>query len=72
MAEESVGLNITREDLAKLAEVNPLAWEQLLHIADMRIAYEALKASEMRVQELEGMLEGETSPSVNGVTANAE
>ena len=49
MGEEQVGLSITREDLAQLAQVNPLAWEQLLHIADMRIANE-------RIEELEAEL----------------
>ena len=37
MAEEQVGLEISVEDLKALAEINPLAWAQLLHIADVRI-----------------------------------
>ena len=39
-------INIELEDLHELARINPLAWEQLLHIADSRI----LKA---RIAELE-------------------
>jgi len=39
-------INIDLSDLEELARVNPLAWEQLLHIADTRI----LKA---RIAELE-------------------
>ena len=50
MAEEQVGLEISVEDLKALAEINPLAWAQLLHIADVRI----LKA---KIAELEGDLE---------------
>ena len=30
-------INIELEDLRELARINPLAWEQLLHIADSRI-----------------------------------
>ena len=30
-------INIELEDLQELARINPLAWEQLLHIADNRI-----------------------------------
>ena len=30
-------INIELEDLQELARINPLAWEQLLHIADSRI-----------------------------------
>ena len=70
MAEESMGLSVTKEDLIKLAEINPLAWEQLLHIADMRIAYGAVQDAQMRIQQLEAMLEGKESPSLNGVGAN--
>jgi len=29
-------INIELEDLHELAKINPLAWEQLLHIADNR------------------------------------
>ena len=39
-------INIELEDLQELARINPLAWEQLLHIADSRI----LKA---RIHDLE-------------------
>ena len=37
MADKQVGLNIDVSDLQTLAGVNPLAWEQLLHIADVRV-----------------------------------
>jgi hypothetical protein len=30
-------IKIELEDLQELARINPLAWEQLLHIADSRI-----------------------------------
>ena len=46
MGEEQMGLEISVEDLKALAGINPLAWAQLLHIADVRI----LKA---RIEELE-------------------
>jgi len=42
-------LEISIEDLRSLAEINPLAWEQLLHIADLRLA-------NTRIQELEARL----------------
>jgi len=35
--EETPQNNIELEDLQELARINPLAWEQLLHIADSRI-----------------------------------
>lgn len=37
MGEEQMGLEISVEDLKALAQINPLAWAQLLHIADVRI-----------------------------------
>ena len=37
LEEETPQINIELEDLQELAKVNPLAWEQLLHIADNRI-----------------------------------
>ena len=39
-------INIELEDLQELARINPLAWEQLLHIADNRIL-------QARIAELE-------------------
>ena len=42
-------LNIELVDLQELATVNPLAWEQLVHIADNR-------RNEERVAELEAQL----------------
>ena len=56
MAEEQVGLNIDVLDLRALAEINPLAWEQLLHIADARI----LKT---RISQLESDLDMALNPS---------
>ena len=32
-------INIELEDLQELARINPLAWEQILHIADSRILH---------------------------------
>jgi hypothetical protein len=40
-------INIDLVDLEELARVNPLAWEQLLHIADTRI----LKARIAKLEE---------------------
>ena len=37
MEEEVPQITIEMADLEELAKVNPLAWEQLLHIADTRI-----------------------------------
>jgi hypothetical protein len=37
MAKKSEELNIELVDLQELARINPLAWEQLVHIADNRI-----------------------------------
>ena len=66
MGEEQVGLSITREDLAQLAHVNPLAWEQLLHIADMRIANEKISFLENRIRDLGDDLEESESVDLNG------
>tara|TARA_R110000824_G_scaffold238121_2_gene426869 strand:+ start:3614 stop:3838 length:225 start_codon:yes stop_codon:yes gene_type:complete len=51
MAEESVGLSITIEDITKLSEINPLAWEQLLHIADVRVLKEKIAELEKESEE---------------------
>ncbi len=61
-----MGLSITREDLAQLAQVNPLAWEQLLHIADMRIANEKISFLENRIRDLGDDLEESESVDLNG------
>ena len=53
-------INIELEDLQELARINPLAWEQLLHIADSRI----LRA---RIAELEnGNADHELTLNSNG------
>ena len=49
MAEEQVGLSISREDLAQLAQV--------LHIADMRLANERITFLENRIKDLDSDLE---------------
>ena len=46
MQDEVPQINIELEDLQELARINPLAWEQLLHIADNRIL-------QARITELE-------------------
>ena len=46
-------INIELDDLKELARINPLAWEQLIHIADNRRHAE-------RIAELEGRDEAET------------
>ena len=53
-------ITIEMVDLQELARINPLAWEQLLHIADSRI----LKA---RIAELEnGNADHELTLNPNG------
>tara|TARA_R110000765_G_scaffold58062_1_gene113475 strand:- start:248 stop:445 length:198 start_codon:yes stop_codon:yes gene_type:complete len=42
----AVELNIELEDLHELAKINPLAWEQLMHIVDNR-------QKDQRIAELE-------------------
>ena len=39
-------ITIERADLEALAKLNPLAWEQLLHIADTRILKARISALE--------------------------
>ena len=46
-------INIELDDLKELARINPLAWEQLIHIADNRRNAE-------RIAELEGRVDAET------------
>jgi len=58
MAEKQVGLNIDVADLQALAQINPLAWEQLLHIADVRALNE-------RITELESENDRLTTRAVN-------
>ena len=47
--DQPLSMNIEVEDLRQLANINPLAWEQLLHIVDNRINAE-------KIAELEGHL----------------
>ena len=44
-----MGINIEVEDLKELARINPVAWEQLLHIVDNR-------EKDARIAELEDHL----------------
>jgi len=44
-----LGINIEVEDLKELARINPVAWEQLLHIVDNR-------EKDARIAELEDHL----------------
>ena len=46
-------VNIELEDLRELARINPMAWEQLLHIADNR-------QNAKRIAELESRVNAET------------
>ena len=52
MGEEQMGLEISVEDLKALAEINPLAWAQLLHIADVRILKAKIADLEARLAEV--------------------
>ena len=47
--DDAIQINIELEDLHELARINPLAWEQLLHIGDNRRNAE-------KIAELEGHL----------------
>jgi hypothetical protein len=60
MQDEVPQINIELEDLQELARINPLAWEQLLHIADSRILH-------ARIAELEnGNADHELTLNSNG------
>ena len=45
-------VNIELEDLQELARINPLAWEQLLHIADNRRSREKIIGLTEQLQRL--------------------
>jgi len=47
--DQPLGINIEVEDLKELARINPVAWEQLLHIVDNR-------EKDARIAELEDHL----------------
>jgi len=49
-------INIELEDLRELARINPLAWEQLLHIADKRLDRDCILEQIGRIEVLEGQL----------------
>lgn len=64
-------LEITIEDLKTLAEINPLAWEQLLHIADARIANQEINRLKAENARLSGLhTEAEGLPEVLTTTEN--
>ena len=46
----AIQVNIELEDLQELATINPLAWEQLLHIADNRRNAERVAELEIQLQ----------------------
>ena len=46
MDENMTHITIEMSDLEELARVNPLAWEQLMHIADKRILQARIAALE--------------------------
>ena len=65
--DDAIQINIELEDLRELARINPLAWEQLLHIGDNRRNAE-------KITELEGHLAHahETVLSEHRVVTKAE
>ena len=65
--ENTSEVNIEIEDLEELAKINPVAWEQLLHIVDNRQNTE-------RIADLEAHLAKahETVQSEHGVVTKAE
>ena len=52
MAEPSGEVNIELGDLQELARINPLAWEQLLHIADNRRNAEQIEGLKEQLRDL--------------------
>ena len=61
-------INIELSDLEELARINPMAWEQLLHIADNRV-------NAARIADLEAHLakaHSEVSQKSNGVAKALE
>ena len=52
MAEPSGEINIELGDLQELARINPLAWEQLLHIADNRRNAEQIEGLKEQLRDL--------------------
>jgi hypothetical protein len=68
MDDPSNAVNIELEDLQELARINPLAWEQILHIADNRRNAERIKDLEAHLDQAHKY--GETRKQVsNGVVA---
>ena len=52
--DDAVQINIELEDLHELARINPLAWEQLLHISDNRQNAERISELEDRLSFILG------------------
>tara|TARA_R110000824_G_scaffold400585_1_gene608372 strand:+ start:51 stop:338 length:288 start_codon:yes stop_codon:yes gene_type:complete len=50
--DDAIQINIELEDLHELARINPLAWEQLLHIVDNRHNVEQITALQEQLQRL--------------------
>jgi len=51
--DQPLNINIEVEDLRELARINPLAWEQLLHIVDNRQNRDCILEQIGRIEELE-------------------
>ena len=66
MDDPSLELTISMGDLEELARVNPVAWEQLLHIVDNR-------QNKERIAELEAHLDhAHKTGEKNGVVAASD
>ena len=67
MREESLELTIQMVDLEELARINPLAWEQLMHIVDNRQNGERIKELEEHLEQAHKYAQGRAMASVNGL-----
>ena len=67
MAEPYGEVNIELDDLKELARINPVAWEQLIHIADNRQNTERIKELEGHLEQAHKYAQGRAMASVNGL-----
>ena len=62
MDDASLELTIQMDDLKELARINPVAWEQLLHVVDNRQNAERIADLEEHLARAHEVVQGEHGP----------
>ena len=67
MDDASLEVTIQMEDLRELQRINPVAWEQLMHIVDNRLNIGRIKELEEHLEQARKYAQGRAMASINGL-----